>query len=181
MGWPAIWEDSRGSLVLMVNKFLNPNKEQDGKQTLHMVASSIVGIQDHKDDLDEKPCLCELMPMLVKFHLVDESGMHWFYTEDIGRFHTDKYLEIIDRNNRQGKKWHVSPCQEEDSESSEDDTPIKAVRLLTSLEYTTWPVQPQIERYLKPSISGIHWLQTTAEIVKRWSNEVQEAIQSRSA
>ncbi|GJY14596.1 hypothetical protein Tco_0385018, partial [Tanacetum coccineum] len=42
-------------------------------------------------------------------------------------------------------------------------------------------VQPQIERYLKPSISGIHWLQTTAEIVKRWSNEVQEAIQSRSA
>ncbi|GKD11976.1 coatomer subunit gamma-like protein [Tanacetum coccineum] len=146
----------------MVNKFLNPNKEQDGKQTLHMVASSIVGIQDHKDD-------------------VDESGMHWFYTEDIRRFHTDKCLEIIDRNNRQGKKWHVSPCQEEDSESSEDDTPIKAVRLLTSLEYTTWPVQPQIERYLKPSISGIHWLQTTAEIVKRWSNEVQEAIQSRSA
>ncbi|XP_010548052.1 PREDICTED: coatomer subunit gamma-like [Tarenaya hassleriana] len=52
----------------------------------------------------------------------------------------------------------------------------------------------QIERYLKQAIvdknpvvasaalvSGIHLLQTNPEIVKRWSNEVQEAIQSRAA
>ncbi|QCD88544.1 coatomer subunit gamma-2 [Vigna unguiculata] len=52
----------------------------------------------------------------------------------------------------------------------------------------------QIERYLKQGIvdknpvvasaalvSGIHLLQTSPEIVKRWSNEVQEAVQSRAA
>ncbi|KAF8113891.1 hypothetical protein N665_0044s0006 [Sinapis alba] len=52
----------------------------------------------------------------------------------------------------------------------------------------------QIERYLKQAIvdknpvvssaalvSGLHMLQTNPEIVKRWSNEVQEAVQSRAA
>ncbi|XP_010437613.1 PREDICTED: coatomer subunit gamma [Camelina sativa] len=52
----------------------------------------------------------------------------------------------------------------------------------------------QIERYLKQAIvdknpvvssaalvSGLHLLRTNPEIVKRWSNEVQEGIQSRSA
>ncbi|THU62498.1 hypothetical protein C4D60_Mb01t05780 [Musa balbisiana] len=52
----------------------------------------------------------------------------------------------------------------------------------------------QIERYLKQAIvdknpvvasgalvSGVHLLQTNPEIVKRWSNEVQEAVQSRAA
>uniref|UniRef100_A0A453IKU6 Coatomer subunit gamma n=1 Tax=Aegilops tauschii subsp. strangulata TaxID=200361 RepID=A0A453IKU6_AEGTS len=52
----------------------------------------------------------------------------------------------------------------------------------------------QIERYLKQAIvdknpvvasaalvSGIHLLQANPEIVKRWSNEVQEAVQSRAA
>lgn len=28
---------------------------------------------------------------------VDEQGMRWFYTGDIGRFHEDGCLEIIDR------------------------------------------------------------------------------------
>ncbi|ESQ50919.1 hypothetical protein EUTSA_v10022539mg [Eutrema salsugineum] len=52
----------------------------------------------------------------------------------------------------------------------------------------------QIERYLKQAIvdknpvvssaalvSGLHLLKTNPEIVKRWSNEVQEAVQSRAA
>lgn len=52
----------------------------------------------------------------------------------------------------------------------------------------------QIERYLKQAIvdrnpvvasaalvSGIHLFQANPEIVKRWSNEVQEAVQSRAA
>ncbi|KAL1203657.1 Coatomer subunit gamma [Cardamine amara subsp. amara] len=51
----------------------------------------------------------------------------------------------------------------------------------------------QIERYLKQAIvdknpvvssaalvSGLHMLKTNPEIVKRWSNEVQEAVQSRA-
>ncbi|KAK8529917.1 hypothetical protein V6N12_060681 [Hibiscus sabdariffa] len=56
------------------------------------------------------------------------------------------------------------------------------------------PSADEIERYLKQAIvdknpvvasaalvSGIHLLQTNPEIVKRWSNEVQEAVQSRAA
>ncbi|CAN6803795.1 unnamed protein product [Brassica oleracea] len=52
----------------------------------------------------------------------------------------------------------------------------------------------QIERYLKQAIvdknpvvssaalvSGLHMLKSNPEIVKRWSNEVQEAVQSRAA
>ena len=31
------------------------------------------------------------------FQKVDEKGMRWFYTGDIGRFHADGCLEIIDR------------------------------------------------------------------------------------
>lgn len=35
--------------------------------------------------------------MFDKIKKVDERGMRWFYTGDIGRFHSDGCLEIIDR------------------------------------------------------------------------------------
>ncbi|MCI06018.1 coatomer subunit gamma-like [Trifolium medium] len=67
-----------------------------------------------------------------------------------------------------------------------------AIRVLCRI--TDGTLLAQIERYLKQAIvdknpvvasaalvSGIHLLQTNPEIVKRWSNEVQEAVQSRAA
>lgn len=36
-------------------------------------------------------------PFDFHFEKVDERGMRWFYTGDIGRFHPDGCLEIIDR------------------------------------------------------------------------------------
>ncbi|KVI10623.1 AMP-binding, conserved site-containing protein [Cynara cardunculus var. scolymus] len=41
---------------------------------------------------------------------VDESGMRWFYTGDIGRFHPDGCLEIIDRKKDIVKLQHGDYC-----------------------------------------------------------------------
>ncbi|KAL5987058.1 hypothetical protein ACLOJK_041054 [Asimina triloba] len=67
-----------------------------------------------------------------------------------------------------------------------------AIRVLCRI--TDGALLTQIERYLKQAIvdknpvvasaalvSGVHLLQTNPEIVQRWSNEVQEAVQSRAA
>ena len=35
--------------------------------------------------------------MILYMPQVDEKGLRWFYTGDIGRFHPDGCLEIIDR------------------------------------------------------------------------------------
>ncbi|VFQ68335.1 unnamed protein product [Cuscuta campestris] len=79
-----------------------------------------------------------------------------------------------------------------DMNSRTDMYRANAIRVLCRI--TDGTLLTQIERYLKQAIvdknpvvasaalvSGIHLLQTNPEIVKRWSNEVQEAIQSRAA
>lgn len=45
-------------------------------------------------------CFCRIISStcdLFNLLQVDEKGMRWFYTGDIGRFHPDGCLEIIDR------------------------------------------------------------------------------------
>ncbi|KAG0496216.1 hypothetical protein HPP92_000907 [Vanilla planifolia] len=79
-----------------------------------------------------------------------------------------------------------------DMNSKTDMYRANAIRVLSRI--TDGTLLTQIERYLKQAIvdknpvvasaalvSGIHLLQTNPEIVKRWSNEVQEAVQSRAA
>ncbi|CAA0830904.1 Coatomer subunit gamma [Striga hermonthica] len=79
-----------------------------------------------------------------------------------------------------------------DMNSRTDMYRANAIRVLCRI--TDGTLLTQIERYLKQAIvdknpvvasaalvSGIHLLQTNPEIVKRWSNEVQEAVQSRAA
>ncbi|XP_059653824.1 coatomer subunit gamma-2-like [Cornus florida] len=79
-----------------------------------------------------------------------------------------------------------------DMNSNTDMYRANAIRVLCRI--TDGTLLTQIERYLKQAIvdrnpviasaalvSGIHLLQTNPEIVKRWSNEVQEAVQSRVA
>ncbi|CAM8922598.1 unnamed protein product [Rhodiola kirilowii] len=79
-----------------------------------------------------------------------------------------------------------------DMNSKTDMYRANAIRVLCRIIDGT--LLTQIERYLKQAIvdknpvvasaaivSGIHLLQTNPEIVKRWSNEVQEAVQSRAA
>ncbi|KAI4375707.1 hypothetical protein MLD38_013544 [Melastoma candidum] len=79
-----------------------------------------------------------------------------------------------------------------DMNSKTDMYRANAIRVLCCI--TDGTLLTQIERYLKQAIvdknpvvasaaliSGIHLLQTNPEIVKRWSNEVQEAVQSRAA
>ncbi|KAJ8450881.1 hypothetical protein Cgig2_032506 [Carnegiea gigantea] len=79
-----------------------------------------------------------------------------------------------------------------DMNSKTDMYRANAIRVLCRI--TDGTLLAQIERYLKQAIvdknpvvasaalvSGIHLLQTNPEIVRRWSNEVQETVQSRAA
>ncbi|XP_074582742.1 coatomer subunit gamma-2-like [Curcuma longa] len=79
-----------------------------------------------------------------------------------------------------------------DMNSKTDMYRANAIRVLCRITDST--LLAQIERYLKQAIvdknpvvssaalvSAVHLLQTNPEIVKRWSNEVQEAVQSRAA
>eukprot|EP00249_Psilotum_nudum_P023803 c28985_g1_i1 orf=144-2834(+) len=79
-----------------------------------------------------------------------------------------------------------------DMNSKTDLFRANAIRVLCRI--TEGALLGQIERYIKQAlvdknpvvasaalVSGIHLLQTNPEIVKRWSNEVQDAVQSRAS
>mmetsp|Transcript_33412 Transcript_33412/g.72896 ORF Transcript_33412/g.72896 Transcript_33412/m.72896 type:complete len:907 (-) Transcript_33412:733-3453(-) len=80
-----------------------------------------------------------------------------------------------------------------DMNSKTDLYRSNAIRVLCNIAKGDVGLLSQVERYLKQAVvdknavvasaalvSGMHLLQTAPEIVKRWSNEVQEAVQSKS-
>ncbi|GFY89689.1 coatomer gamma-2 subunit, putative [Actinidia rufa] len=124
------------------------------------------------------------------------------YLLNQGETFTKRYW--IEENGLFDDKGALSPSADEviivtsslmkDMNSKTDMYRANAIRVLCRIT-DDGTLLTQIERYLKQAIvddknpvvasaalvSGIHLLQTNPEIVKRWSNEVQEAVQSRAA
>ncbi|KAJ1704739.1 hypothetical protein LUZ63_004518 [Rhynchospora breviuscula] len=102
------------------------------------------------------------------------------------------YLMIKELSPSAGEVIMVTSSLMKDMNSKTDMYRANAIRVLSRIIDGT--ILAQIERYLKQAIvdknpvvasaalvSGIHLLQTSPEVVKRWSNEVQEAVQSRAS
>ncbi|CAN1164303.1 Coatomer subunit gamma [Linum perenne] len=103
-----------------------------------------------------------------------------------------KLLYLLNQGESFTKVIIVTSSLMKDMNSKTDMYRANAIRVLCRI--TDGVLLTQIERYLKQAIvdknpvvasaalvSGIHLLQTNPEVVKRWSNEVQEAVQSRAA
>ncbi|KAK6946227.1 Coatomer, gamma subunit, appendage, Ig-like subdomain [Dillenia turbinata] len=114
-----------------------------------------------------------------------------FQSKDIG-LRRMVYLMIKELSPSADEVIIVTSSLMRDMNSKTDMYRANAIRVLCRI--TDGALLTQIERYLKQAIvdknpvvasaalvSGIHLLQTNPEIVKRWSNEVQEAVQSRAA
>ncbi|KAM5548915.1 coatomer subunit gamma [Rosa sericea] len=114
-----------------------------------------------------------------------------FQSRDIG-LRRMVYLMIKELSPSADEVIIVTSSLMKDMNSKTDMYRANAIRVLCRI--TDGTLLTQIERYLKQAIvdknpvvasaalvSGIHLLQTNPEIVKRWSNEVQEAVQSRAA
>ncbi|XP_065855289.1 coatomer subunit gamma-2 [Euphorbia lathyris] len=114
-----------------------------------------------------------------------------FQSKDIG-LRRMVYLMIKELSPSSDEVIIVTSSLMKDMNSKTDMYRANAIRVLCRI--TDGTLLTQIERYLKQAIvdknpvvasaalvSGIHLLQTNPEIVKRWSNEVQEAVQSRAA
>mmetsp|Transcript_10179 Transcript_10179/g.11920 ORF Transcript_10179/g.11920 Transcript_10179/m.11920 type:complete len:908 (-) Transcript_10179:538-3261(-) len=80
-----------------------------------------------------------------------------------------------------------------DMNSKTDLYRSNAIRVLCTISKNDTALLTQVERYLKQAVvdknavvasaalvSGMHLMQGSPEIVKRWSNEVQEAVQSKN-
>ncbi|XP_031115794.1 coatomer subunit gamma-2-like [Ipomoea triloba] len=114
-----------------------------------------------------------------------------FQSKDLG-LRRMVYLMIKELSPSADEVIIVTSSLMKDMNSRTDMYRANAIRVLCRI--TDGTLLTQIERYLKQAIvdknpvvasaalvSGIHLLQTNPEIVKRWSNEVQEAVQSRAA
>ncbi|CAH9124383.1 unnamed protein product [Cuscuta epithymum] len=114
-----------------------------------------------------------------------------FQSKDIG-LRRMVYLIIKELSPSADEVIIVTSSLMKDMNSRTDMYRANAIRVLCRI--TDGTLLTQIERYLKQAIvdknpvvasaalvSGIHLLQTNPDIVKRWSNEVQEAVQSRAA
>uniref|UniRef100_A0A0C9S951 Coatomer subunit gamma n=2 Tax=Spermatophyta TaxID=58024 RepID=A0A0C9S951_9CONI len=114
-----------------------------------------------------------------------------FQSKDIG-LRRMVYLIIKELSPSADEVIIVTSSLMKDMNSKTDMYRANAIRVLCRI--TDGTLLGQIERYLKQAIvdknpvvasaalvSGIHLLQTNPDIVKRWSNEVQEAVQSRAA
>ncbi|KAJ6671357.1 COATOMER SUBUNIT GAMMA [Salix viminalis] len=114
-----------------------------------------------------------------------------FQSKDLG-LRRMVYLIIKELSPSSDEVIIVTSSLMKDMNSKTDMYRANAIRVLCRI--TDGTLLTQIERYLKQAIvdknpvvasaalvSGIHLLQTNPEIVKRWSNEVQEAVQSRAA
>ncbi|KAF9676007.1 hypothetical protein SADUNF_Sadunf09G0093500 [Salix dunnii] len=114
-----------------------------------------------------------------------------FQSKDLG-LRRMVYLIIKELSPSSDEVIIVTSSLMKDMNSKTDMYRANAIRVLCQI--TDGTLLTQIERYLKQAIvdknpvvasaalvSGIHLLQTNPEIVKRWSNEVQEAVQSRAA
>lgn len=102
------------------------------------------------------------------------------------------YLMIKELSPSSDEVFIVTSSLMKDMNSKTDMYRANAIRVLCRI--IDGNLLTQIERYLKQAIvdrnpvvasaalvSGIHLFQANPEIVKRWSNEVQEAVQSRAA
>ncbi|CAI0438066.1 unnamed protein product [Linum tenue] len=114
-----------------------------------------------------------------------------FQSKDVG-LRRMLYLMIKELSPSADEVIIVTSSLMKDMNSKTDMYRANAIRVLCRI--TDGVLLTQIERYLKQAIvdknpvvasaalvSGIHLLQTNPEVVKRWSNEVQEAVQSRAA
>ncbi|TVU17940.1 hypothetical protein EJB05_34002 [Eragrostis curvula] len=156
----------------------------------------------HDPQLDARRC-CQVITKLLyllnqgdTFTKVEATEVFFattklFQSKDAG-LRRMVYLMIKELSPSADEVIIVTSSLMKDMNSKTDMYRANAIRVLCRIIDST--LLTQIERYLKQAIvdknpvvasaalvSGIYLLQTSPEVVKRWSNEVQEAVQSRSA
>ncbi|VAH04443.1 unnamed protein product [Triticum turgidum subsp. durum] len=156
----------------------------------------------HDPQLDARRC-CQVITKLLyllnqgdTFTKVEATEVFFattklFQSKDAG-LRRMVYLMIKELSPSADEVIIVTSSLMKDMNSKTDMYRANAIRVLCRIIDLT--LLTQIERYLKQAIvdknpvvasaalvSGIYLLQTSPEVVKRWSNEVQEAVQSRAA